>query len=82
MKEDEFLRLTYKQLEEKTSINRGTWSKYFSCESPEDPSWKSIEKICSSLSMDVKTLMYCIEFKRNIKKIKVAKKQQKQALTI
>ena len=82
MNEEEFLSLSYKQLEEKTSINRGTWSKYFSHESPEDPSWKSLEKICDSLSMDVNTLMCCIKFKRNIKKIKVANKQREQALTI
>ena len=81
MNEEEFLSLSYKQLEDKTGINRGTWSKYFSHESTKDPSWKSIEKICKSLSMDVDTLMCCIKFKRNIKKIRVANKQRKHALT-
>lgn len=75
MQEEEFLKLTYKELEQKTSIRKGTWSKYFSCNAPETPNWKTLEKISIALNMPEQVVMKAIKRKRSIKKQSVAKKK-------
>lgn len=68
MNVEEFLELNIPELEKKTRINRGTWSKYFSTHNHENPSWTSILKISSALGMTADQLIKGIEIKRRQKK--------------
>lgn len=78
MKEEEFLKLTYTELEKKTGTRRGTWSKYFSTDSPETTSWQSLERIANSLAMSPEQVIKAIKLKRLAKKNFVSNPKQKK----
>jgi transcriptional regulator with XRE-family HTH domain len=46
---DEFLHLSYRQLQAKTNIDKSNWSKYFN--EHISPSWKTLKKAANSLNM-------------------------------
>ena len=61
---DEFLATSLTKIAEATEINKGTLSKYCSPITPDNPSWKSISKMCTKLDMSAETLMQAIELRR------------------
>ncbi len=59
---EEFLGLSYKQLQAKTNIDKSNWSKYFN--EHISPSWKTIARAAKSLEMKPHELMEGIDLKR------------------
>lgn len=61
---EQFINLSYRQLEKLTKVDKSNWSKYFNKKL--SPSWKSINEVSKSLNMSPSDLMLAIQIKREI----------------
>ena len=59
---EQFLNLSYTELQEITRIDRSNWSKYFNAK--HSPGWKTINRIADSTGMTPSDVMFAMRMRR------------------